>query len=775
MLFFSIFCLLNLNTILCQDLIKFEKVLTTDSTPLLNELSNYISQVLNITLTLVEEKKSYFSISNKCINILSTVLNIYKKIALEKLILDSSKVPNDISGYKDCLYNYYSYYYISDALFIKNNLTYIIFSYVTKNINEDNFNVARKSIFGLCIPKGCSDNDYRYLVYNALVIMYNDTNIFPGLVAYNIDSQWTFEKFYKHLLYFIPFYILILFTCFSFFNEYFFNESSLLLSKIKSCFNLGENVEEIFRSNISLYDSNLFNSSGLSIINGLRALSIFLFILGSIFEIFFRSPIANDRNNYENLCENPLFSFMAFCQRFGNKFCFCLSGFTISYKFLCYLDNKIDFIEHNSNDNNCFDNNNSLNVLYDNNNYKIYRKKITWNNTFLLFILKNFYKYILIWFYAFFYKYNFFPFINFFSKQGPFWTYFEREILHFFSFDTMFGMEIFQSTKSKFFYLTCNPFQVAINEINGFIFWTVIIFYFYKNNFRLDLFLIVFIIISSILKFFFFCYSFFFTNMGFFPSKSFMLYLNNYILISFPYNIVYFSIGVLFGLMNYSFQNSYIQNSSKNFITIPTKIIIITQKHKKLFIFSSLISNVIFFPFSYFFLYLLYSKFNKNLNSNDFLDNFLVNLFYLFDNEIILFLIFLSVFSFILSPDSKIIIILKHHYFCAISRPYFTIILCTGLICYYVMYQNDSQILLESQNILFYSTLCIFIILFIGLILFIFVEVPLKKLTKVFSSSKFLSKCYKTFKVKDNISTTQSSFSFYSNEIEMELNEIKNY
>ena len=59
MLFFSIFCLLNLNTILCQDLIKFEKVLTTDSTPLLNELSNYISQVLNITLTLVEEKKSY--------------------------------------------------------------------------------------------------------------------------------------------------------------------------------------------------------------------------------------------------------------------------------------------------------------------------------------------------------------------------------------------------------------------------------------------------------------------------------------------------------------------------------------------------------------------------------------------------------------------------------------------------------------------------------------------------------------------------------------------
>ena len=72
------------------------------------------------------------------------------------------------------------------------------------------------------------------------------------------------------------------------------------------------------------------------------------------------------------------------------------------------------------------------------------------------------------------------------------------------------------------------------------------------------------------------------------PSKSFMLYINNYILNSFPYNIVYFSIGILFGLINYSFQNSYIQKTSKNFLSIPTKIISCIQKYKKSFIFSSI-------------------------------------------------------------------------------------------------------------------------------------------------------------------------------------------
>ena len=775
MLIFSIFCIINFISILTKNALQFEKVKTLGSSSLLEELTNYISQVLNLTLISIDDEKNLFTISKKCRKTLSKIIQMHEKIALEKLILDSSKVPNDISGYNDCLYNYYSYRQETDVLFIKNNITYIIFSYLSKSIEEDNINVPRKSIFGLCVPNGCYNNDYRFLVYNALIIMYNDTNIFPGLVAYNMISKWTLRKLYKLLLYFIPFYILILLTCFSFFNEYFFNDSSLFFRNIKSCFNLGENVEEVLSSDISLYDSNLFNSSGLSIINGLRAFSILLFILGKIFETFFRSPIANNGERFKNLCENLLFTFMAFCQRFGNKFCYCLSGFTMSYKFICYLDKEIDYIEHNSN-NNLFNNNNYLDALCDKNinNYKIYRKKITWFKNFLLFIWKNLFKYFLVWFYALFYKYSFFPLINFISSPGPFWTYFEREVLNYFTFDTMFGMEIFQSSKSKFFYMIYNPFQVAINEINGFIFWTVIIFFFYKNNYRLDLFLIIFILICSFLKLFIFIYCFFFGNMNLTPSKSFMLYINNYILNSFPYNIVYFSIGILFGLINYSFQNSYIQKTSKNFLTIPTKIISYIQKYKKRLIFGS-IPCFFFFQFSYFFLYLLYSKINTKANKDSFSNNFWINLFYLFDIEIILFLLFLSVFSFILCPDSKIIIVLRHHYFCAISRPYFTIILCTGLICKYVMYQNDCQILLENQNVLFYSILCIFLILISSLILFIIIEVPLKKISKIFSGNKYLYKSNKLLSNKDNISTSQSSLSISSIEIGIELNEIKNH
>ena len=163
MLIFSIFCILNFTIILTQNILQFEKLKTFDSSSLLEELTNYISQVLNLTLTSIDEGKSFFSISEQCRKTLSKIITIHEKIALEKLILDSSKVPNDISGYNDCLYNYYSYRQETDVLFIKNNITYIIFSYISKSIEEDNMNVPRRSIFGLCVPNGCYNNDYRFL------------------------------------------------------------------------------------------------------------------------------------------------------------------------------------------------------------------------------------------------------------------------------------------------------------------------------------------------------------------------------------------------------------------------------------------------------------------------------------------------------------------------------------------------------------------------------------------------------------------------------------
>ena len=91
------------------------------------------------------------------------------------------------------------------------------------------------------------------------------------------------------------------------------------------------------------------------------------------------------------------------------------------------------------------------------------------------------------------------------------------------------------------------------------------------------------------------------------------------------------------------------------------------------------------------------------------------------------------------------------------------------------MYQNDCQILLENQNVLFYSILCIFLILISSLILFIIIEVPLKKISKIFSGNKYLYKSNKLLSNKDNISTSQSSLSISSIEIGIELNEIKNH
>jgi hypothetical protein len=91
------------------------------------------------------------------------------------------------------------------------------------------------------------------------------------------------------------------------------------------------------------------------------------------------------------------------------------------------------------------------------------------------------------------------------------------------------------------------------------------------------------------------------------------------------------------------------------------------------------------------------------------------------------------------------------------------------------MYQNDCQILLENQNVIFYSILCIFLILISSLILFIIIEVPLKKMSKIFSRNKYFYKSNKLLSNKDNISTSQSSLSISSIEIGIELNEIKSH
>ena len=85
MLIFSIFYIINFTFILTQNILQFEKVKTLGSSSLLEELTNYISQVLNLTLTSIDDGKSLFSISEKCRKTLSKIIRIHEKIALEKL------------------------------------------------------------------------------------------------------------------------------------------------------------------------------------------------------------------------------------------------------------------------------------------------------------------------------------------------------------------------------------------------------------------------------------------------------------------------------------------------------------------------------------------------------------------------------------------------------------------------------------------------------------------------------------------------------------------
>ena len=171
--------------------------------------------------------------------------------------------------------------------------------------------------------------------------------------------------------------------------------------------------------------------------------------------------------------------------------------------------------------------------------------------------------YIMLWMFALMYKFSFYYVVNFFFNSAPFWIYFNNTILKKFSLTTLFGVEFISSPKKLVEYTRTNPFKIIINEINCYILMTICIFWFYKHNLHFDIF--IFSAILSLLggKFYVFNDWYVHNKMKLSPAKSFMFTVNNYLMNSTSYNLIYFAIGLMIGLLNYCIQKSNLRKSKK--------------------------------------------------------------------------------------------------------------------------------------------------------------------------------------------------------------------
>lgn len=584
------------------------------------------------------------------------------------------------------------------------------------------------------------------------------------------------------------------------------------LNRLKNCFELIENAEEILNTNVSLHNMTINNDSGLSIVKGLRGLNIIWLIVGFVFKILYNSPIKIFCNiAFKKLVMSFTYSFILFGLRFSPRIFFSLSGYCLIYKMLCYLDNEVDRLENDSRKNTFLESepiaegkslilsqkisyktkvieetSTFINVESENQASKhifedgmrnkktsiktLSREKIDpereptiknlsntiSNNMYISFpshstlaktlnyhCLKNFmflqiYKYLIFVTVVITFKFTYYNFIGALYSPGPLWVYLKEVILNKFTYIKMFSMIFLISGFCDTVHYAYDQFWCAQNEIFFFIIFSILIFVFYKKNWRFDLFIIFSFLILILTKLSLFLTLFYFAELKFLPSLSFNA--NGYLYIQKNpfYNMPSFLIGLFFGSVNYCIQKSITKENfkdiNKKFLFIPCQFRSFFRKFEftKVIIFSVLFGILFILTFLGYMIIYNFLFYSKDEFMNDFYSNLWVNIFFLFDIEFGILFMYLILIPLFLMGENFIISFFSHDYWNFLSRPYFMFILLLNIVTLYIFYQSESRVKLELFNIIFFSLLVLMILMIISASCYIIFEVPLKKMNKLF-------------------------------------------
>ena len=373
--------------------------------------------------------------------------------------------------------------------------------------------------------------------------------------------------------------------------------------------------------------------------------------------------------------------------------------------------------------------------------YINYKYKLNHKNL-ITFHLKQFYLYLIFVVSIIFFAFCRMELYANLFERGSLWIMITSEFKEYFTPRIILGtMFLFAGTCSKLknYY---NFFIPAMNEIFFYLFGTTIIYIFYKNNARLDIFLIVLIVIMIIVKIIIFLV--FETiynkrNNYFFPSLEFMQKDHYYLIQMHVLNLSYYCIGMLVGLANFSLQNdAKKKNIVKKFVKLPRKLYYVI-KRKYNFIFG--LTIFVIFLVCDIFLYKIYLLLNfkeNHTNKSDpitleknFFKNIFINIFYLFDCEIVIICTFILTIIVFYSSLSFLRDFFKAYPWKILSRIYFPLLITAQMQSNWFLFQFAERIDLTIAWVLYVLTLTFIICIVSSIIIYIFFQVPLKKLTKI--------------------------------------------
>lgn len=595
--------------------------------------------------------------------------------------------------------------------------------------------------------------------------------------------------------------------------------------KIRECFSFSDNFDELFNTK---KNNEYFREEDLTYIKGIKAFGIIFLVFGTTFQCVFNYPICITENEKRIEFIKSISSLILInLWRFSPGFLLSASGYSLSYKFLNFLDKKLanipqENIEDNKNDEkeksiseekydtleNKEKSNNSITDEKDNtqskNNAAQYYSSIISDSSskekdeskedelksksylenslgikfyqndiakkqlnsmfknqklndlvvlskiptkkipisyFFNFIFRQFHKIFFLNIAIHYCKNTLAIAFSFSNKGAPLINYLYKRIID--KLDIGFGNFFFYRNFSELIFKkeehndydkgkTISLLKVCsiiICEFNFYIIGTILIFFCYKKKLPLDYIIILLIFVFILFKIIYNCLL---ENNN--PG---MIYFDS-MYQNFFYNPIcnfnYYLIGMLFGIVNYVVQNDVLKNESfikeRPMLDIP---IFISKacNYKK-------IRNLIHYILSLFVLIicsliypLIFLVDFENIIKKDKPSKFF-KIISSIDVEFFLYLFHFFMISNYITGRNLFFQVLNSNVWLQISKLYFWIVLLTPILCYFVIYQTETQLSLKGFFILIYGAICGTNIYIISVLFFVILELPYKKLIKLY-------------------------------------------
>ena len=529
------------------------------------------------------------------------------------------------------------------------------------------------------------------------------------------------------------------------------------IDKINETINLLFKIDKNFEGLMEYNKHNdIVNDSGCSYINGLRGISMIFFLFGNVFIAIYNSPIIekNTKIFYHNF--KNIFYFIFYVGiKYSPKILICCSGFTLFYKFVCFLDDKVESEkdikrqrdekkEKAENKNNKNDEYNEIKNI--NKNKGNEGGKNTGNRTFNFnslipvkylcyffgYQLHKYYIYLLI---MFFFLFNLYESISFFHGVGPIWDFFNQKIVEPSNtkgkiIPLLFGFQgYFLSFIRNDKYNLQNYFNLAYQEIFYFIISTIFIFVGYKKNLRIDFYCKVSIGILFLVRFLYYFISGT-NNRDYFSYQSYGQFYTSLI-----YNYIYYLLGIYLGMYNYVIQKRFTnldcKKNKKIYLVHCVKVIEIIKRKKGfpiyiyiIFIFILLI-NIFLQQILIFIFELINNSITECITSYD--KNILVGFIMSIDTDIVVLDINIIALFMYLRGDNPISDLINHNIWSVLNKLYFSFILLINPIILYVIYITETKIKFDINNCILYAFVSGILVFTLASILYSIFEIPYKK------------------------------------------------